>query len=255
MKQFDKLEKYCLQNNITYTQETDDKFYSYYKMLVETNKVMNLTAITELDEVEMKHFIDSLASAPYIDGCCHKWKEKDDSFTFNVIDIGSGAGFPGFPLSLVFPDLNFVLVDALNKRIGFLQNVISQLQCKNVKTIHSRAEDLGQGKYRQQFDICVSRSVADTTVLLEYCLPVVKKGGKVILYKSAEIQEELTRAEFAIKELGGILEEVRPFQLPGTDISRTLIIIDKIMDTPSKYPRKAGKPAKTPLMKTPLMKS
>lgn len=267
MKQFDYLKKYCEECHIPYTEEVSERFSTYCEMLVETNKVMNLTAVTDPGEIELKHFVDSLAAVSMIrdisneKAACedHQAENLDNSsYTQSgnnkkennitrVVDIGTGAGFPGLPLAIVLPDMQFVLADSLNKRIGFLQNVISSLNISNADAIQGRAEDLGQGELREKFDVCVSRAVADMAVLLEYCLPLVKVGGRVILYKSGNYQEELARAEYAMEILGGKLAEVREFQLPGSDIGRSLIVIHKITNTPGKYPRRAGKPTKSPL--------
>lgn len=246
VKHFERLERFCDINGIEYDSSIDEKFYSYFLLLVEMNKVMNLTAITEQDEVETKHFIDSLAAVSFIRDFLNN-KVNDNDQRRRVVDVGTGAGFPGLPLSFVLSDVDFLLADSLNKRIGFLQDVIARLDCPNVNAVHARAEELGHGSYRQSFDFCVSRAVADSAVLVEYCLPLVKVGGNVILYKSGDFREELDRADFAIRELGGVIEEVRPFQLFETDMQRSLVIISKKADTPEKYPRKAGKPAKMPL--------
>lgn len=213
----------------------------YYQMLVEKNKVMNLTAITAFDEVVKKHFIDSLMLLLYID------LEKK-----SVMDVGTGAGFPGIPLKIVCPEANVVLLDSLNKRIKFLNEVIESLHLEKIEAIHGRAEDVAQRKeYREQFDYCVSRAVANLATLSEYAMPFVKVGGTFISYKSGEMEEELRQAEKAIGILGGELpvggENLKGFHLPDTDISRSLILIKKKKITAKKYPRKAGMPSKEPL--------
>ena len=250
MTQFIKLEQFCVQNGIIYNEETRRKFELFYNLLVERNKVMNLTAITEPEEVEVKHFIDSLASVFIIRDLYADNQEKTNDSKFSIVDIGTGAGFPGIPLAIVMPESTFTLADALNKRIGFLNEVSSELELTNVNTIHARAEELGTGKLRETFDCCVSRAVADMAVLAEYCLPMVKTGGTVILYKSSEIEEETENARYAISELGGAIENIQRFPLFGTDIERTLVVVKKIKGTPGKYPRKAGKPSKSPLHKS-----
>lgn len=213
------------------------QFADYYELLAERNKVMNLTAITEFKEVVDKHFIDSLSLVKVI-GLS---REK-------VLDLGTGAGFPGIPLKIVFPDIDLVLLDSLNKRLLFLQEVIEKLALKKVRTLHGRAEDFGRDvKYREQFDLCVSRAVAKLSSLAEYCLPYVKTGGYFISYKSGKAEEELEMAENAIKTLGARLERVKGFVLPGTDMERSLIVLKKLLQTPKAYPRSAGKPAKEPL--------
>lgn len=213
------------------------KFIEYYELLVEKNKVMNLTAITEFSEVIDKHFIDSLSIVKAL----KLSKEK-------IIDIGTGAGFPGIPLKIVFPDIEVILLDSLNKRLVFLDEVIEKLDLKKVKTLHGRAEDFGKDiKYREQFDLCVSRAVAKLASLSEYCLPYVKKGGHFISYKSGKAEDELVQAANAIETLGAQVEKVENFILPGTDIERSLIVLKKISQTPKLYPRSAGKPTKEPL--------
>lgn len=214
------------------------QFEDYYRILVEWNNVMNLTAITEYEEVIEKHFIDSLSIVNVIDFCK----------IYNVIDIGTGAGFPGIPLKIVFPKIQITLLDSLNKRVNFLNEVIEHLNLTDIHAVHGRAEDYAKQKeYREQYDLCVSRAVANLSTLSEYCLPYVKIHGFFIPYKSGDIDDELQKSERAVNILGGSVNEVIRFQLPGTDINRSFVKIRKIKSTAKKYPRKAGLPSKEPL--------
>lgn len=214
------------------------QFIKYYELLAEWNQVMNLTAITEYDEVVKKHFVDSVSLI----------KAYDVSREVNVIDVGTGAGFPGLALKIAFPNLQVTLLDSLNKRIHFLDSVIEELGLTGVETIHGRAEDYARkGKLRERFDLCVSRAVANLSTLSEYCLPFVKVGGQFISYKSEKIAEEMDTASKAIILLGGKVKEQIEFILPSSDIYRNLFVIEKVKETPVKYPRKAGVPGKEPL--------
>lgn len=214
------------------------QFEDYYRILVEWNNVMNLTAITEYEEVIEKHFIDSLSIVNVIDFCK----------IYNVIDIGTGAGFPGIPLKIAFPEIQITLLDSLNKRVNFLNEVIEHLNLTDIHAVHGRAEDYAKQKeYREQYDLCVSRAVANLSTLSEYCLPYVKIHGFFIPYKSGDIDDELQKSERAVNILGGSVNEVIRFQLPGTDINRSFVKIRKIKSTAKKYPRKAGLPSKEPL--------
>lgn len=223
---------------ITLDEKQKQQFDKFYELLVEWNKVMNLTGITEYEEVNEKHFVDSLSIV----------KAIDMSQVKSVIDIGTGAGFPGIPLKIAFPHLKVVLLDSLNKRINFLNTVIAELGLENIETIHGRAEDFAkQAEYREKFDLCVSRAVANLATLSEYCIPYVEKGGMFVPYKSGEIDEEVEQAKKAVHVLGGKLEDVIKFQLPGTEIRRSFVVIKKVQNTAKKYPRKAGLPSKEPI--------
>lgn len=223
-----------------FEEEIDDnkiqKFYDYMNLLVEWNKKINLTAITKEKDIILKHFVDSLTVLKYI-------KENK-----SIVDVGTGAGFPGIPLAIMNDSLKITLVDSLNKRINFLNEVCNKINLENINAIHARAEEFGQdNNYRESYDVAISRAVANLTVLAEYLLPLVKVGGKIICMKGPDIEEELKQAKSAIDILGGKFERCDDFCLPKSDISRNIIIINKIKETPKKYPRKAGTPVKTPL--------
>ena len=214
------------------------QFDQFYQMMIEKNKVMNLTAITREDEVIRKHFVDSVS--------CVKVCDVDK--VTSVIDIGTGAGFPGIPLKIVYPDIHFLLVDSLKKRIAFLEDVIQALNLKKISAVHARAEDLARDKkFRSHFDLCVSRAVANLSTLTEYCIPFVKVGGYFISYKSQKGREESEMAANCFRTLGCSLEEAFEFQLEGEDAERLLLKIKKNRKTPKTYPRKRGVPSKNPL--------
>ncbi len=237
---FDSFKKEMNINLMALNLKLDDSqiknFYDFMNLLIEKNKVMNLTGITELKEVILKHFIDSLTVLKYIN-------END-----NIIDVGTGAGFPGIPLKIAENSLEITLLDSLNKRINFLNEVIEKINLNKVKTIHGRAEDFGQDfKYREKYDVAVSRAVAPLNVLLEYMLPFVKVGGKCICMKGSNCDEEIENSRKAIEILGGKIEEIKKFNLPNSDNNRTIFIIKKVQKMSRQYPRKAGIPTKNPL--------
>lgn len=224
---------------LSVTEEQIAQFVKYYELLTEWNSFMNLTAITDYEEVCKKHFVDSVSAC----------KAFDFSSDLSLIDVGTGAGFPGIPLKIMFPSLKITLLDSLGKRVKFLNEVIEVLGLKNIEAIHGRAEDFAKpALLREKYDFCVSRAVANLATLSEYCLPFVKKGGYFISYKSDKITEEKITAGHAISILGGEIDREVDFLLPNSDIYRNLCIIKKIKNTPNKFPRKAGTPAKEPIV-------
>ena len=240
LKQYDltKFENGLSSIGITLDEKQTSQFMKYYELLVEWNSFMNLTAITEFDDVCLKHFVDSLSLCKVID--CNK--------NLSVIDVGTGAGFPGIPLKIAFPELEVTLLDSLGKRVKFLNEVIDQLGLSGISAIHGRAEDYAKpDNLREHFDVCVSRAVANLSTLSEYCLPYVKKGGFFVSYKSEKVQEESEKAKRAIQILGGEVYKQEEFTLPDSDIYRNLFVIKKVDITPKKYPRKAGLPSKEPI--------
>ncbi len=234
-----KLNSFLEEWHITLSEKQIRQFATYFDLLTEWNAVMNLTAITERDEVILKHFADSLALLHYMD-------LQDQT----VLDLGTGAGFPGIPLKIAIPTLKVTLMDSQQKRLRFLDTVVRELKLTDVETVHGRAEDLAhQVSMREQFDLCTSRAVANLATLSEYALPFVKTGGYFVPYKSEKTDVELQDALYAIDLLGGGVENVYSYHLPGSDLMRTLLLIKKEKGTPKKYPRKAGVPSKEPITK------
>lgn len=224
---------------IEYNKEIEEKFEQYKEILKEWNQKINITTIEEDEDIYIKHFLDSVI-------LFDKSKINEEK---TIIDVGTGGGFPGIPLKIINKNYKITLLDSLKKRIDFLSLVISELKLKDINAIHGRAEDFGQNlEYREKFDICVSRAVAPLSVLSEYCLPFVKIGGYFAAYKSQNISEEIENSKNAINKLGGKIKEIREIILPGTEIVRNIVIIDKVEATKKNYPRKAGKPNKDPLI-------
>jgi len=212
------------------------QFYKYMLLLIEWNEKINLTAIVKPEDIILKHFIDSITISKYI---------KQGK---TLIDVGSGAGFPGIPLKIIREDIKVTLLDSLNKRVNFLNQVIEELELEDIDTIHSRAEDAGTNKsYRGKFDVATSRAVANLSVLSEYMIPFVKVKGKVINMKASKLDLEIEESKKSISVLGGEIQEINEIILPGTKIKRTIVIINKRETTPSMYPRKAGIPSKEPI--------
>lgn len=238
MNKISKFEKQLEMLGITLTDIQKEQFDRYYELLIEWNNVMNLTGITEYSEVQLKHFADSLSIV----------RVNNLKNTKSLIDVGTGAGFPGVPIKIAFPHINVVLLDSLNKRLKFLNDVIDKLKLENIYTLHGRAEDYAKKReYRERFDICVSRAVANLSSLSEYCIPFVRIGGSFISYKSSDSDDEINQSGKAINLLGGEIVKIDKFLLPESDIGRSLIEIKKVKNTPGKYPRKAGVPVKEPL--------
>ena len=227
----------CVRLNIPLTEAQLTQFETFGNALIEKNKVMNLTAITEPEAVAKLHFADCLTLLNAAD-----FREK------SVIDVGCGAGFPGVPLKIYCPELKVTLIDSLGKRLRFLQQVIEELGVKGIRCEHLRAEDAGRDKkHREKYDYVTARAVARLSVLSEYCLPLAKKGGQFIALKGSKFAEEITEGEAAVKILGGKILSAEPVKLPGLDDGRAIIKIAKIKSTPAQYPRKAGTPEKQPL--------
>ena len=233
------LDQGCQEMGIVLDGEQRQQFVDFYEYLVEKNKVMNLTGITEFQEVLVKHFLDSLACV----------KAVDIKKVKRMMDVGTGAGFPGVPLKISFPHLEACLLDSLKKRVNFLEETFDLLKLTDITAVHGRAEEYAKNKaYRESFDLCVSRAVSNLATLSEYCLPYVKVGGSFISYKSGTVQEEAEQAEKAVKILGGKIRDVVYFSLPDSEIQRSLVVIEKVKSTSGKYPRKAGTPLKEPLV-------
>lgn len=238
MRNYSKLIEFLKSIEYDITADQIEMFDKYYEMLIDKNKVMNLTAITEFEDVVEKHFIDSLAIIAF----------NDFKGINNFIDVGTGAGFPGIPLKIIFPEIKAVLIDSLGKRIGFLNEVKDELGLKNIELIHTRSEDIAHDEnHREKFDLCVSRAVAGINVLSEYCLPLVKIGGAFIPYKSENYNEEIMTAKKALEILGGRISDEKEYLLGKEKAKRIFPIILKESKTPDKYPRKAGIPSKKPL--------
>lgn len=232
----EKIKEYMNKINIEISDKQIEKFFDYMNLLLEWNEKINLTAITEPEDIILKHFVDCATILKYI-------KDED-----KIIDIGTGAGFPGIPLKILNEKLDITLMDSLNKRINFLNEIINKLDLKNIVAIHARAEELARNKeYREKFDIATSRAVANLSTLSEYMLPFIKKDGMVISMKGSNIEEEVKNAKKAIKILGGEIEKIDNFNLANTNNIRNIITIKKVVKTPKEFPRKAGKPSKEPI--------
>lgn len=238
MKYFDILNKSSNNEGLEFNEKKYDQFMKYKELIKEWNEKVNLTAIKEDEEIVKKHFIDSMK--------VFKFQQLKNAK--NIIDIGTGGGFPGIPMKIIKPDINIVLLDSLNKRINFLNEVIKEIQLDNIKTIHGRAEDFAQDtKYREKFDVAVSRAVANLTVLSEFCIPYVKVGGYFVAMKGPAVEEEIKQSKNAIRMLGGRVEHIEKVQIEDSDFNHNLVIIKKIAKTPKVYPRKAGMVSKNPL--------
>lgn len=231
------MKQYSKKIGIVLEEEQIEQFYQYEKLLLIWNEKINLTAITKPEEIILKHFIDSMTIAKYIGA------------NKTLIDVGTGAGFPGIPLKIIRKDIQITLLDSLNKRVQFLNEIIKQLKLEEIETVHCRVEEFGKNKkYREMFDYATSRAVANLTTLSEYLLPLVKIEGKCICMKGSTVKEEIDQSQKAIAILGGKIEEIEAFQLPESDIDRHIILLRKIKQTPAKYPRKPGTPSKEPIL-------
>lgn len=238
MKHTDMLVEGLKQLNVEVTEAMLQKFQSYFELLIDWNTRINLTSIVEEDEVIVKHFLDSLLIV----------KAYDVSKVKSILDVGTGAGFPGIPLKIIYPHIQLVLLDSVNKKVKFLEEVCIKLDLQNVKCLHGRAEDYSKnGDHREYFDLVVSRAVSNLSTLSEYCIPFTKLGGYFIAYKSSDYELEVEDALYAMQELGGKLEQIVPLRIPMSDITRTYVLVGKSSKTPAHYPRKAGLPAKNPL--------
>lgn len=238
MEYFDILNEASNNVGLKFDEKKYDQFMKYKDLIKEWNEKVNLTAIKEDDAIVKKHFIDSLKVFEF-----NQIKNAK-----NIIDIGTGGGFPGIPMKIIKPEINIVLLDSLNKRVNFLNEVINSLKLNNIKAIHGRAEDFAQERqYREKFDVAVSRAVANLTVLSEYCIPYVKVGGYFVAMKGPAVEEEIKQSKNAIRLLGGKIEHIEKVQIEDSDLNHNLVIISKISSTNRKYPRKAGTVAKNPL--------
>ncbi|GCD09434.1 16S rRNA (guanine(527)-N(7))-methyltransferase RsmG [Clostridium tagluense] len=239
MKYFDIMNTSSNNEGLEFNEKKYEQFMRYKDLIQEWNEKVNLTAIKEDEEIVKKHFIDSIKV----------FKFKELKSAKNIIDIGTGGGFPGIPMKIIKPEINIVLLDSLNKRINFLNEVIKELQLKNIKAIHGRAEDFAQeAQYREKFDVAVSRAVANLTVLSEFCIPYVKVGGYFVAMKGPAVEEEIKSSKNAIRMLGGHIEHIEKVQIEDSDFNHNLVIIRKIAQTHKKYPRKAGMVTKNPLV-------
>ena len=255
VKQFEKLAEFAQNNQISLGEEEMKKFQTLCSLLIEKNKVLNLTSITDPEEIEIKHFVDSISAAPLINELWSRmlfdrpgYMNYEDA-GFSLVDVGTGAGFPGLPLKIVFPKANFLLLDSLAKRIAYVNEAIDEMGLSDVTAVAGRVEDIAKSGNvsRETFDFCVTRAVANTAVLAEYCLPLVRIGGYCILYKSGDYKDEVQEAEKAIEVLGGKIVDIQESKLFGTDAGRSHVIIRKIKAAPDKYPRRPGKPSKSPI--------
>ncbi len=256
LPEVEKFRRDCRDMGISLSEKQLGQFALFTDLLLSWNEVMNLTAITELPDILQKHYLDSCSLVKVFHGGTVGEESSSDSSSApnllssqcRLIDVGTGAGFPGIPLAICFPKAEIVLMDSLKKRVDFLNHVIAELGLSNVSAVHARAEELAHNKaYREKFDLCCSRAVADLRVLSEYCIPFLKKDGYFVSYKSEKLEEELPAAEKAISVLGGKVIKRERFSLGEEAQQRVLLVIQKKKETPKKYPRKAGTPAKEPI--------